>query len=1131
MICDGTVKQLENGHLCAMCTEGCGRLAAYGYESCCKECVRTCGDKHGQICNSVSHAWKSLLDEGINLGTRLDFAPCHDLNSDVDFESNKAWLAQAMKLVQTKDDFKAINDICGAPPDELVKYVRSLVPVHRANQTVMRAIMRDGGLRSRELQAKLRDQGLTDSAMARLTGHPQLGALLHKHGVRKRDAFTFTNLLRPMLELRLEDLSDDKRAEAEARKTGRVRELSALIGTTEDAQETIEALERLAENLAEHTKKAKDMHTGIDYARDEELGTEKHVFSIVGANMGDMYGNVVLIMNPRVMQHPDFNMTITAATSYVSKRTYFHRPWVALGQVLNYKPVSRAIDAHCRESEDATGNDVDNTPGGNNKEDGEKEDGAKEDGKASEASSVHAGSAAADSDDSHKSEGDDFDVDVTKAVKVMRDGVAVDFTDEEMVEFFRKARLHPCAVDWEYFVAADLALQCRLFFLSKRETDGWIDKWTKDYREKFIETQLKGETPTIADITIDVIKNWYTRVNSHGCIEGHMPAFVPLDCADQILMPQSMYNEMLEELDAYIMSDGKPLSSRVFPLDDEENYGREVRKWQVNFFNNRAETVTKDGVGAQTDSRALSFGIEDLKGEDMFLPIRILDPTSGCALRFRVKGQHIRLALTNRRESTRDKDASGDFHVYFLAIGAFKNKVTFLKRSNKSGDPVCISLKRDERPDAMAFPDRYREYWFTYDAKTGMIRFGYGGKDQMEQPSCLLLEWTDPEPHQDLAYVAVSCWETPVDFAMFKCLNLPSKAAKKMIDIFKRFDTNGDGMITIDELSAVLKVLCPMMWDDRSIQQCLTLADKNGDGCLNIDEFAEWLSADSADWKDAKRSIKSAPSISMLGWGLNQVTLEAEVELLQQMLHVEDPGKLGSGRDSMEWKKAHGDYNKLQLRLAWKIHKPIKRKVYEAKKKHVKGEMTFLLKPGEESKVTTKLDKVCDKFRADSWVNEKFLLHGTKPESVLTIIHNGLSERFSGGLFGCGVYMAEDEKIDQYCTPDDGTSAGLDSLHEHIFTDSVKHPGVDLFYCFVVRVVLGIAVHTEDGATNKNPPGQALFASSAKRELTQIPDSTPAIPYHSLIGESGGASDHREILTFNGDRTVLEYLLAYSREP
>lgn len=38
----------------------------------------------------------------------------------------------------------------------------------------------------------------------------------------------------------------------------------------------------------------------------------------------------------------------------------------------------------------------------------------------------------------------------------------------------------------------------------------------------------------------------------------------------------------------------------------------------------------------------------------------------------------------------------------------------------------------------------------------------------------------------------------------------------------------------------------------------------------------------------------------------------------------------------------------------------------------------------------------------------RYLTHGTSPESLLSILQGGLNERFSGGLFGQGTYLAEE---------------------------------------------------------------------------------------------------------------------------
>jgi len=102
----------------------------------------------------------------------------------------------------------------------------------------------------------------------------------------------------------------------------------------------------------------------------------------------------------------------------------------------------------------------------------------------------------------------------------------------------------------------------------------------------------------------------------------------------------------------------------------------------------------------------------------------------------------------------------------------------------------------------------------------------------------------------------------------------------------------------------------------------------------------------------------------------------------------------------------------------------------------------------------------------DCNLNEVYLSHGSKPESILAILSGGLNERFSGGLFGNGTYLAEDVgKNDQYCTYDEGHGAHPE-LHKLLFdSPGVEHPG-KLLYVFVCRVVLGHAIRTKDGRTD-----------------------------------------------------------------
>ena len=75
-------------------------------------------------------------------------------------------------------------------------------------------------------------------------------------------------------------------------------------------------------------------------------------------------------------------------------------------------------------------------------------------------------------------------------------------------------------------------------------------------------------------------------------------------------------------------------------------------------------------------------------------------------------------------------------------------------------------------------------------------------------------------------------------------------------------------------------------------------------------------------------------------------------------------------------------------------------------------------------------------------VGERFLLHGSSPERILDILHEGFNASLASlhGIFGAGCYFAEDsEKIDQYARPD-SKEMQLKELHERIWR-SQPHPG------------------------------------------------------------------------------------------
>lgn len=270
-----------------------------------------------------------------------------------------------------------------------------------------------------------------------------------------------------------------------------------------------------------------------------------------------------------------------------------------------------------------------------------------------------------------------------------------------------------------------------------------------------------------------------------------------------------------------------------------------------------------------------------------------------------------------------------------------------------------------------------------------------------------------------------------------------------------------------------------------------------------------------------------------MAWRLEAVPKESETwAFLCDVLRVSNASELGVGRDVIVKEK----YKNLAPVFGWKITAPSRLAKFNIAKQEVAENIDSLKKFAGMPAVETKFDKSASSYNLDASVNEKFLLHGTKPETLLTILQNGLNERFSRGVFGNGVYLAEDaEKCDQYCTPDAGLKESLEDLQSRLYDGCrLEHPG-RVFYTIVCRVILGFTVYTKDGETNMYPPNQGVFANSDKRELAIIPGSSPPIHYHTMIVECGPAKEsfkltrHREIVAFHSERIYPEYVIAYQR--
>ncbi|CAK9074259.1 unnamed protein product [Durusdinium trenchii] len=74
-----------------------------------------------------------------------------------------------------------------------------------------------------------------------------------------------------------------------------------------------------------------------------------------------------------------------------------------------------------------------------------------------------------------------------------------------------------------------------------------------------------------------------------------------------------------------------------------------------------------------------------------------------------------------------------------------------------------------------------------------------------------------------------------------------AKDGQSIIEIFKKFDTNSDGVISKEELTQLLNALGPEMFTKDSLETLLSAMDSNNDGKVQYAEFVHWLTGEDED--------------------------------------------------------------------------------------------------------------------------------------------------------------------------------------------------------------------------------------------------------------------------------------------
>lgn len=248
----------------------------------------------------------------------LSVAPSSNLNSEINFVRNQGHLISAVNSYVDKSNWEKAKI-----SPEILRWIRALLPVHRCSPLIFQSVLVHGHFMSRQYMKLLERPSKVAKAVLQ---HSRIRLIFLKHNnhLVKDNALKLIHAL----------------VKAEFSKTG----ADGITTLDSDHDEQINLTKiRLKKSLSENELKVICDWTvkiaqasitlfnapmGIGYEVDKIMGTDKHVFSILGPHCDYHYGDIVIVFKQEIMFHPDSNFSIQAGTRFHSRNVYPDRPWV-----------------------------------------------------------------------------------------------------------------------------------------------------------------------------------------------------------------------------------------------------------------------------------------------------------------------------------------------------------------------------------------------------------------------------------------------------------------------------------------------------------------------------------------------------------------------------------------------------------------------------------------------------------------------------------------------------------------------------------------------------------------------------------------------------------------------------------
>ena len=289
--------------------------------------------KYGEKCHD-GDKWDHVIKFRHPLSTEESGVVRYDgLNNNVNFVRNQSdSIARILNYIKTHNWTPLPS---GRIPDHILNWVRTVRPVHRCNPIILESILLHGHVMSRDYMEHLKKPKFVANSVMQHSRVRRIKNLdIPQYADHAREYITALVIAEyekagfPKPEALVGGTALPLPPHPPSKSNSNtIKEKENILLSTLPSND-LNALKTKAIEIAEASIKLHSNPAGIGYPTDKDLGTDKHIFSILGPHLGHYYGDVFIVFKREILHHPDADFSIQAATSFVSENVYKLRPWL-----------------------------------------------------------------------------------------------------------------------------------------------------------------------------------------------------------------------------------------------------------------------------------------------------------------------------------------------------------------------------------------------------------------------------------------------------------------------------------------------------------------------------------------------------------------------------------------------------------------------------------------------------------------------------------------------------------------------------------------------------------------------------------------------------------------------------------